>query len=156
MLSPETVALLERLCVQSRNVWDQGGFLYTFTEAADQAHSRIHQAVSQLRGISRKEPTPSIVYEEIKSRTSALGDIEIRELARFLDSARGDRLSEHPGDETINEAHDWLRSLHADLEFDAVWWSLDHDDGTSMTASLHMMRRSDNRYYSLWLFWSID
>ena len=57
--------------------------------------------------------------------------------------------------EFISDATELVKALKEDLQVDEFLWSLD-DAGTDMSANIYMVRNSDNRYFALEMWWSID
>ena len=134
MLSPATLALLASLQEASHLAYSEGGLLYTYIEAANQAHFRL----------------------PIKSgRSSVLLPSEVRELGRFLQSSQGQYQSEVAAPTYLTLAEELLMQLQNDLRFDEVAWSLE-DGGHDMSANIKMTKRVENRFFSLELMWSID
>lgn len=132
MLSPTTLALLEELQALSHAAYSEGGLMYTYVEAASQAHFRCPH-----------------------SGSPSLRDEQLQELARFLQSSQGNYAAVAPAPSFERLAQQLLAQLKADLDFDEASWSMD-DGGHNMDGTLMMARRSDNRYFALELMWSID
>lgn len=131
MLSSSTLEFLETLCRTSHEAYPEGGILWTYTEAANQAHSRIHD--------------PRVPWGE--------GAPSIERLGGWLQVPLGDW-----GREGIRQdelAQKLLAHLHDDLAPDQADLLLE-DDGTSSTARIRLARASDNRYFELELWWSLD
>lgn len=57
--------------------------------------------------------------------------------------------------ESIADATRLVNALKNDLKADAFLLAFD-DAGTDMTANIYMIRNSDNRYFALEMWWSID
>lgn len=135
MLSARTLKLLEELCVRSQEVYPEGGTLWTFTEAANQAHFLF-------RDLRREPPA---------------GSVNLEQLGRWFQGAQGGWVdSQSPVKaESISDAADLISALKEDLRVDEFLWSLD-DAGTDMAANIYMARKSDNRYFALKMWWSID
>lgn len=119
---------------ESHVAYSEGGLLYTYVEAANQAHSR---------------------YRAVAASSSALSQTALRELGRFIQASQGNYQSELVTAPYLAVAQQLVEGLQADLLFDEVSWSLE-DSGHSMNASLEMARRSDNRFFYLELMWSVD
>ncbi|GAA6140651.1 hypothetical protein [Hydrogenophaga sp. 5NK40-0174] len=132
MLSPTTLALLEELQALSHAAYSEGGLLYTYVEAASQAHFRFPRDGSR-----------------------SLCDNQLRELGRFLQSSQGSYAALAPAPSFERLAHQLLAQLKADLNFEEASWLMD-DGGHNMDGTLKMARRSDNRYFALELMCSID
>ena len=93
---------------------------------------------------------------ERAAESADLPDSDVQCLARFIFASQG-----RPGATTADAAAeglalDLLGRLKYDLNYECVKWSLLDDDGYSMSELLSMVRRSDNRFFSLELWWSID
>ena len=135
MLSTRTQKLLEELCVKSHDAYPEGGTLWTFIEAANQAHLRFRD--------SRREPPAS--------------EMDLEQLGRWLKGAQGSWADVRGPGKTncISDAIELVRALEKDLQVDEFLWSFD-DAGTDMTANIYMAHNSDNRYFALEMWWSID
>ena len=57
--------------------------------------------------------------------------------------------------ESIADATRLVNALKNDLKADDLLLAFD-DAGTDMTANIYMIRNSDNRYFALEMWWSID
>lgn len=132
MLSPPTLALLEELQARSHAAYPEGGLLYTYIEAANQAHVR---------------------YSTIDGKV--LPEVGLRELACFLQSSQGDYVAEAATPSFVSLAQQLLARLNADLNFEEISWSME-DGGHDMSGRLKMARRTDNRFFGLELMWSVD
>jgi hypothetical protein len=132
MLSRATLELLERMQDISHSAYPEGGLLYTYTEAANQAHTAMPDAAQR-----------------------SLSDTQSRDLARFLQCAHGNYGIEEVSEDFVNKSRELVYVLMSDLRFDEINVVFENC-GTDMEASLSMARRSDNRYFSLWLWWSVD
>jgi hypothetical protein len=134
MLSKGTLALLQNMQDLSHAEYPEGGLLYTYTEAANQAQSRMS-----------------------KTGQRSVSDVQLREFAHFLQVAHGHYgvMLEQVSDAFVKTAHELIQALCSDLEFNEIDVVFE-DCGTDMAATLLMARRSDNRHFSLWLWWSID
>ena len=134
MLSSSTLAFLSQMLEKSHAAYSEGGLCYTYVEAANQAHSR---------------------FPEGSSGSLALTELEIGELGRFIEMSQGYQKSQSVTTECFALAEQLFGMLQTDLEFDVIAWSLE-DDGYDMNACLKMARRTDNCFFSLELFWSVD
>jgi hypothetical protein len=134
MLSPVTLVMLASLQEASHLAYSEGGLLYTYIEAANQAHFRL--------------PIES-------SRSSVLSPSEVHELGRFLQASQGQYQSEVGSPTYLTLAEELLRLLQNDLKFDEVAWSFE-DGGHDMSANIKMTKRAENRFFSLELMWSVD
>ena len=134
MLSPVTLSFLAELQEMSHAACPEGGLLYTYLEAANQAHFR---------------------FPAINAASSGLPSIELNGLGRFLQASQGDYLSPTVEPNFMLTARRLIEHLRNDVEFDEVSCLLE-DGGHDMEAKLKMARRSDNRYFELELWWSID
>jgi hypothetical protein len=132
MLSSSTLALLASLQHDSHVAYTEGGLLYTYTEAANQAHFRLQP-----------------------SGASSLLPAQVQELGRFIQASQGQHQAEGAGIAYLTLAEQLLEQLRADLEFDEIVLSLE-EGGYDMTATLKMARRAENRFFSLELWWSVD
>lgn len=131
MLSRSTLEYLESLCRTSRVAYPEGGAIWTYTEAANQAHSKFC------------DPRHNIVA----------GPLSVEQLGKWIQWSHGDRASLRL--KSIKAANDLMKLLRVDLGFDEVLWAL-VDNDSDMLAIIHMNRNSDNRYFSLEMFWSED
>ena len=134
MLSEGTLELLQSMQDLSHAEYPEGGLLYTYSEAANQAHSKM-SATGQ----------------------SSVSDAQLRDFAHFLQVAHGHYgvKLEQVSDAFVKTSHGLTQALYSDLEFNEVEVVFE-DCGTDMAATFSMARRSDNRHFSLWLWWSID
>lgn len=157
MLSPETVARLDQLCDDSKGVFVEGGVTYWFYDSARPAQSRLSNVLARLRDLDpHADAANAVLKAEIDRRTAALEDADLTAFSRFLFSAltyMPAAAFEEAREEARKEARDWIRRLHEDLRFDAVWWETEIDHGWSFDGVLYMMRRSDNRYFALEFTW---
>jgi hypothetical protein len=133
MLSSSTLSLLASLQQKSHAAYSEGGLLYTYTEAANQAHFRL----------------PAVSY------TNAMQPSQIRELGRFLQASQGQYQADIVSSSYMALAEQLVEQLRADLKFDEIAWSLE-EGGYDMTGTLKMARRVENLFFSLELWWSID
>lgn len=131
MLSPSTLELLDALCRTSHEAYAEGGILWTYTEAANQAHSKIHD--------------PHVPWDEAPPTLETLGS--------WLQVPLGDW--GRKGASRDDAAHKLLAHLRDDLSPDQMNFLLE-DSGTSAAARIRMARTADNRYFELELWWSLD
>ncbi len=131
MLSSSTLQLLDEVCSQSHLAYPEGGALWTYVEAANQAHTRFKDARS-----TGPDPT-----------TGTNG------LAKWFQWAVGDRDATQRG--SVEAATRLVASVRRDLSFDDLLLLIE-EGGSDMRAVLHMARYADNRYFSLDLWWSED
>ena len=134
MLSSRTLELLEKMQEVSNAEYTEGGLLYTYTEAANQAHSIMGKAGQR-----------------------SIADAQLRQLAHFLEVVNGNYgvMLEQVSDAFVKTASRLIQALLSDLKFDEI--DMDFEDcGTDMATTLSMARRADNRHFSLWLWWSVD
>ena len=134
MLSSTTLSFLAELQEKSHAAYPEGGLLYTYVEAANQAHFR---------------------YSENSGSSSVLSSGELSGLSRFLQASQGDYLSESATAPFWGAAQRLVEHLRDDLAFNEVLLLLE-DGGQDMGAKLKMARRADNRFFELELWWSID
>jgi len=135
MLSTHTLKLLDELCAKSKDQYPQGGILWTFVEAASQAHFRFKD--------SRREPQA--------------GAMDLEQLGAWVQGALGgaNNFQEPVSAASICIANELQQSLKNDLQVDEFLWAFD-DGGTDMTGNIYMARNSDNRYFALEMWWSVD
>ena len=136
MLSQSTLEFLAEIQQKSHAVYSDGGMLYTYVEAANAAHFRFPE-------------------DRSAERSTSLSPADLNEFSRFLQAVHGDYLAVVPDISFVDLSGELLALLQRDLEFDDLSLSID-DCGHDGTAIVSMARRSDNRYFSLELFWSID
>lgn len=134
MLSLPTLAFLAELQEKSHSAYAEGGLLYTYIEAANQAHSR---------------------YSSSAGTSAALSSQLIQELGRFIQASQGNYQEKLVDPAYQAAAKQFFELLKSDLKFDDISWSLE-DGGHDMTALISMARHEDNRFFSLELMWSID
>ena len=134
MLSSATLSLLSAIQTESHAAYSEGGLLYTYVEADDQAHFRFRAVAAPSKSL----PQPAL-----------------RELGRLIQASQGNYQSESVAAPYLELAQQLVDLLQADLEFDEITWSL-VDGGHNMDAIVSMARRSDNRFFSLELMWSVD
>jgi len=85
----------------------------------------------------------------------ALSALERKESARFLQASQGDYVKGEPNGSFLEVETELMNALRTDTGFDEVSCAIE-DDGTDMRFQVFMTRRSDNRYFSIDLWWSID
>lgn len=134
MLSHSTLSFLSELQEKSHTAYPEGGLLYTFVEASNQAHSRY--------------PTGNVA-------SSAQPSSELKNLSLFLQASQGDYLSKPVTPYFVVAAQQLIEHLRSDLKFDEMSCQLE-DGGHDMNAKLKMARRTDNLFFGLELWWSID
>ena len=137
MLSANTVQKLEDLAQRSHVSYPEGGLLYTFTEAANQAHCMFPK---QLAGL----------------RAARLIDGDRTQLAIVICKSLGDPGCTKADIKSLAIADDLLQRIVEDLECTSVGILPDGDDDYCWGATIHMARETDNRYFSLRLWGSID
>ncbi|MEF9963438.1 MAG: hypothetical protein RR779_03660 [Comamonas sp.] len=135
MLSKYTLKLLDELCAKSKDQYSEGGILWTFVEAANQAHFRFKD--------SRREPQA--------------GAMDVKQLGAWVQGALGGASNpqELVAAVSTSIANELLRALKDDLQVDDFLWAFE-DGGTEMTGNIYMARNFDNRYFALEMWWSID
>ncbi|OWT71403.1 MULTISPECIES: hypothetical protein [unclassified Achromobacter] len=131
MLSQATLSFLDDHCKRAHAAFPEGGTLWTYIEAASQAHTRFKD--------HRRKP--------------AADALDIEELATWLQAAEGNFGALLP--QAIEQANTLIDLLRADLGVDEFLWYY-QNDGDVMNADIHMARRADNRYFALELWWSFD
>jgi hypothetical protein len=134
MLGKSTLELLADFQEKSHEAYSEGGLLYTYVEAANQAHFKL--------------PEDSAAF-------ASLGQQDLDTLGRFLQASQGEYLAEAASEAFTSAAENLLKLLLSDLGFDEVLLVF-QDGGHDMGATLKMARRSDNRFFELDLWWSID
>lgn len=134
MLSRSTFSFLSGLQEKAHATYPEGGLLYTYVEAANQAHSR----------------SPSLT-----EGSSATRQIEFNEIGRLILRSQGEYLSDLVPPSFSATAQLLIEHLRDDLCFDEIQ-CLVEDGGYSMTGTIRMVRRQDNRYFELELWWSVD
>lgn len=134
MLSKGTLELLQNMQDLSHAEYPEGGLLYTYSEAANQAHSKMST-----------------------TGQSSVSDAQLLKFSQFLQVAHGHYgiMLEQVSDAFVKTSHELIQALFSDLGFNEIELVLE-DCGTDMAATFSMARRSDNRHFSLWLWWSID
>ena len=133
MLSTSTIDLLTALQERSHAVFTEGGVLYTYIEAANQAHFRYPAGAAAQADLSPED---------------------FGTLRRFIRTS----LNEAPAGiakRSSSLAGQLIERLRDDLTFDEIVGVFE-DDGDSLNANLMMVRRADNRFFALELFWSVD
>jgi hypothetical protein len=120
--------------VQSHAAYGEGGLIYTYTEAANQAHC---------------------LFPIASARVLSLSPLELEELGRFIEASQGHYQPLAVTPQFLILAEQLFGQLQTDLVFDEVAWSFDVSE-YGMDARLKMARRTDNRFFSLGLMWSVD
>jgi hypothetical protein len=135
MLSANTLRFLDELFVTSQEAYSNGGTLWTFIEAANQGHFRFNDPRRELPA----------------------GGMDLELLGYWLQCARSGQASDLKPvtAESITDATRLVNALKNDLKADDFLLAFD-DAGTDMTANIYMIRNSDNRYFALEMWWSID
>lgn len=134
MLSHSTLSFLSELQEKSHTAYPEGGMLYTFVEASNQAHSRYPSS-------NDASPAPSLS--------------ELKNLSLFLQASQGEYLSKPVATHFVVAAQQLIEHLRADLNFDEMCCQTENG-GHDMEFKLKMARRTDNRFFELELWWSID
>lgn len=137
MLSTTTIQILEELAQRSHLAYSEGGLLYTFTEAANQSHCRF----------------PTTLRERCHSR---LPEDERKQLAVVVGKSLGSPSLTESDEESFSIADDLVQCLESDLKFTSIGVIVDDYDDYCWGATIHMKRETDNRYFSLYLWGSID
>lgn len=137
MLSAATVRMLEDLAQRSHASYPEGGLLYTFTEAANQAHTLFPKHLTELRA-------------------AQLPKNDRAQLAIVICKALGNPGCANPDDEALTIVDDLMQRIGGDLEFTSVGAVADASDDYCWGSTIHMARDADNRYFSLCLWGSID
>ena len=137
MLNLATVRTLENLAQRSHVLYPEGGLLYTFTEAAGQAHTMFPKQLTERRAAR--------LTEDDRAR-----------LAIVICKALGNPGCAEADDESLAIADALMQRLREDLEFTSVGTVADDSDDYCWGSTIHMARESDNRYFSLGLWGSID
>ena len=137
MLSAATVRMLEELAQRSHTSYPEGGLLYTFTEAANQAHIMFPKRLAGCR-------------------VARLTEDDRAQLAIVICKALGNPGCAEANDVSLEIADDLMQRLRGDLEFTRVGTVADDYDDCCWGATVHMARELDNRYFSLGLWGSID
>lgn len=133
MLSSQTLRFLEDLCATSSVAYSQGGVLWTYIEGAKQAHTRFNDP----------------------RRTPLAGNLELSELQTWFQVALGDWSRDRSTSLAVHSATELLRLLSSDTGSDQFLWAFE-DGGDEMTANIYIARASDNRFFALELWWSLD
>src|SRR5438067_5468795 len=101
MLSAATVRTLEDLAQRSHASYPEGGLLYTFTEASNQAHIMFPKPLAERRA-------------------AQLIEDDRAQLAIVICKALGNAGCAKADDESLAIADDLLQRLRGDLEFTSV------------------------------------
>ena len=131
MLSKHTLQFLDDICSKSHVAYPQGGVVWTYVEAANQAHSKF-------------------VNPHRKPEAFAL---DFNQLGSWFQAALGRHAPMTEGSSGM--AKELIGLLQADLGIDSFLLGFENDS-YDMTSNIYMMRASDNRYFALELWWSID
>lgn len=143
MLSHRTVAFLEKSADSSHLVYPEGGLLFRYQYAYNQAHCCLKGGIwKALYNVDL------VQYSEITEQAA-------NDLAFFFQRAFGGYTKDSPTDCTVLAACSLIAYLKEDLQHDLV--ELVVTDGDyDMTATFEMASRSRNDYSRLELFWSVD
>ena len=136
MLQAATVQTLDALAQRSDAFYTDGGSIYTFTEAANQAHCKFPKEFAQRNA-------------------ATLTAEEFARLALVITKALGNLDRVEADAESYAMAELLLQQLQTDLAFSNIGLTTDDDDW-SWGATIHMACAADNRYFSLYLWGSID
>jgi len=143
MLSKRTTAFLEELANSSHLAFPEGGFVFRYHYAYNQAHCCLKgdmQGAWHIDGLTR--------YSDISGRI-------INDLGRFFQGALGDYTKDAATDSALLTAHKLIGHLKEDLQYDLVELAVE-DGSYDMTATFEMASKSRNDYSRLELFWSVD
>ena len=108
--------------------------MWTYQEAANQAHCRC------------------LAESSVEASLDAPAFLK---LGRLLQTSQSGDWSEAVGPVYLEAARKLMQHLSVDLQHDEAFLTLDVGH-TDMQADLIMVRRSDNRFFSLELVWSAD
>lgn len=133
MLSSQTLRFLDDLCITSNDAYPEGGVLWTYIEGANQAHTRF----------------------DAPGRTPQAGILKLSELETWFQVALGDWSRNQSASLAVHFATELLRLLSLDTDSDQFLWAFE-DGGDNMTANIYIARTSDNRFFALELWWSLD
>jgi hypothetical protein len=131
MLSKQTLEFLDYLTAESHDAYPEGGVVWTYVEGANQAHSKFVNPRRKAEAV----------------------DLDFNQLSLWFEAALGGR---SPATErSSNMADELISFLQADLGINSFLWGF-QDNSYDMMANIYMMRASDNRYFALELWWSVD
>jgi hypothetical protein len=133
MLSSQTLHFLDDLCTTSNGAYPEGGVLWTYIEGANQAHARFDD----------------------HRRTPLAGDLKLSELETWFQVALGDWSRNQSASLAVHAATELLRLLSVDTGSDQFLWAFEEGD-SDMTANIYIARASDNHFFALELWWSLD
>ena len=131
MLSKHTLQFLDDFCVKSHVAYPEGGVVWTYVEGANQAHSKFVNPHRKPEAVT----------------------LDFNQLGSWFQAALGVRSPMTYGSSGM--AKELIGFLQADLGIDSFLWGFE-DNGYDMTANIYMRRASDNRYFALELWWSVD
>ncbi|WP_286788456.1 MULTISPECIES: hypothetical protein [unclassified Pseudomonas] len=135
MLSDRTLGFLEGLAAASNTVYQEGGLLFTFKFAHQQAH----------RGLD----------ESSSVRCLGLSDEAIEELARFFQGSLGQYTKGKPSRNALAVANALIEHLQHDLQFQFAALQVEDED-YGMRVQIEMIQQAKNNLYCLELWWSVD
>jgi hypothetical protein len=142
MLSDRTLGFLEGLADASSSAYQEGGLLFTFKFAYQQAHKRLRPSSEDASHI----PSASDL---------GLTDRAIEELARFFQGSLGYHTKENPSRDALAIANSLIERLQHDLQFQSAVLQVEDED-YGMKAQLEMTQQAKNNLYCLELWWSVD
>ena len=131
MLSEHALQFFDDFCVKSHVAYPGGGVVWTYVEGANQAHSKFVNP-------HRKSEAVTLDFNQLRS---------------WLQTALGGRIPmTYESSGMVKELIDFLQ---ADLGIDSFLWGFE-DNGYDMMANIYMRCASDNRYFALELWCSVD
>jgi hypothetical protein len=142
MLSDRTLGFLEGLAEASNAVYQEGGLLFTFKFAYQQAHVHLNSSSGTTSFIS-------------SASNFGLTNRDIENLGRFFQGSLGDYTKEEPSRDALAIAHSLVERLHHDLKFESAALQV-HEEGYGMNAQLELFHNANNNFYLLELWWSVD
>lgn len=129
--------MLEDFAWQSHEAYPEGGLIYTYTEAAYQAHCKFPKEFS-VRTVTK------------------LPENELAQVALVIGRSLGGFALTSADTNSLTIAQDLMKMLQINLEFDSVAVISEDYDVYCWGATIHMLRQKDNRYFSLELWGSHD
>ncbi|ENA28051.1 MULTISPECIES: hypothetical protein [Pseudomonas] len=142
MLSDRALGFLEGLAAASSTVYQEGGLLFTFKFAYQQAHRRL------------KESSESASFTLNASRLG-LSHKAIEELGRFFQGSLGEYTKEKPSRNALAVANALIEHLQHDLQFQFAALQVEDED-YGMKVQIEMIQQVKNNLYCLELWWSVD
>lgn len=143
MLREKTLAYLDGLCHASAMIWTEGGLYFHFTayrnSATVHAPDEWRNAFHERGGVEFTEPT----------------ETQLRDLARFLRGALGDRNDCVSISRQIDIARQFLRMLREDFAYDFLQIVVE-DDTYGMDANVIVASKATNDMLNLEMSWTID